>query len=157
MARPKARLERPVVEDLFVPAVTSEHTEMYLKAIWAIQERGESPAKINTISKLLKVAAPSVVQMLRRLEEHGFIDYLARRGARFTKEGKDIGSRMVRNTRLVEALMASKFKIDVDERVACGIEHHMTEEFADSLCTLLKHPRKCPHGYPIPKGKCCPA
>ncbi|MFQ6134544.1 MAG: iron dependent repressor, metal binding and dimerization domain protein, partial [Nitrososphaerales archaeon] len=35
------------------------------------------------------------------------------------------------------------------------IEHHMTEEFADALCTLMKHPRKCPHGNPIPKGRCC--
>jgi Mn-dependent DtxR family transcriptional regulator len=23
------------------------------------------------------------------------------------------------------------------------------------LCTLLKHPRSCPHGLTIPSGKCC--
>jgi DtxR family Mn-dependent transcriptional regulator len=25
----------------------------------------------------------------------------------------------------------------------------------DSICTLLGHPRVCPHGKPIPEGKCC--
>lgn len=141
-------------EGLFVPAVTSEHTEMYLKALWVIEENGEVPARINTISKVLKVAAPSVVQMLRRLEEHGYVTYPPRQGAKLTKGGREIGKRMIRNTRLVEALMSNRLKIDVDERVACGLEHDMTEEFSDALCTLLKHPRKCPHGYPIPRGKC---
>lgn len=146
--------ELMIEEGLFVPAVTSEHTEMYLKALWLIEESGEVPARINTISKVLKVAAPSVVQMLRRLEEHDYVTYPPRRGAKLTKEGREIGQRMIRNTRLIEVLMNKQFKIAVDERVACGLEHHMTEEFTDALCTLLKHPRKCPHGYPIPRGKC---
>jgi DtxR family Mn-dependent transcriptional regulator len=25
----------------------------------------------------------------------------------------------------------------------------------DAICTLLGHPRECPHGYPIPPGECC--
>jgi DtxR family transcriptional regulator, Mn-dependent transcriptional regulator len=31
----------------------------------------------------------------------------------------------------------------------------MKNIFTDALCTLLEHPRKCPHGHSIPKGKCC--
>jgi len=25
----------------------------------------------------------------------------------------------------------------------------------ESICTLLGHPRECPHGSPIPEGRCC--
>jgi DtxR family Mn-dependent transcriptional regulator len=72
-----------------------------------------------------------------------------------THEGERIGKRMMRNTRLLEVLMKDALKIEVDEEMVCGIEHHMKEIFTDALCTLLKHPRKCPHGHDIPKGKCC--
>ena len=45
--------------------------------------------------------------------------------------------------------------LEIDEEMACGIEHHMKNVFTDALCTLLKHRRNCPHGHVIPEGKCC--
>jgi len=45
--------------------------------------------------------------------------------------------------------------VDIDEEMVCGIEHHMNEQFTDALCTMLKHPRRCPHDHDIPRGKCC--
>ncbi|MDQ4012354.1 MAG: metal-dependent transcriptional regulator, partial [Thermoproteota archaeon] len=45
--------------------------------------------------------------------------------------------------------------IEIDEEMICGIEHHMKKKFTDALCTLLSHPRECPHKYPIPYGQCC--
>ncbi|HXG07808.1 MAG TPA: iron dependent repressor, metal binding and dimerization domain protein [Nitrososphaera sp.] len=63
---------------------------------------------------------------------------------------------MIRNTRLLEVLMKNALKINIDEEMVCGIEHHMKDIFTDALCTLLKHPRQCPHGREIPPGKCCP-
>jgi DtxR family transcriptional regulator, Mn-dependent transcriptional regulator len=62
---------------------------------------------------------------------------------------------MIRNTRLLEVMMKDALKIEIDEEMACGIEHHMKTIFTDALCSLLGHPRKCPHGHGIPKGKCC--
>jgi Mn-dependent DtxR family transcriptional regulator len=50
---------------------------------------------------------------------------------------------MIRNTRLLEVLMKDALKIEIDEEMACGIEHHMKNVFTDALCTLLKHPRNC--------------
>ena len=35
------------------------------------------------------------------------------------------------------------------------IEHNLTPGIVDSICTLLGHPRQCPHGSPIPEGECC--
>ena len=54
-------------EILFVGTAEAEHVEMYLKAIWHIKERNE-PVKISTIAKMLNVRQPSVVQMLKKLD-----------------------------------------------------------------------------------------
>ena len=62
---------------------------------------------------------------------------------------------MMRNSRLLEVLMDSALKVDIDEEMVCGIEHHMNEQFTDALCTMLMHPRKCPHDHDIPRGNCC--
>jgi DtxR family Mn-dependent transcriptional regulator len=72
-----------------------------------------------------------------------------------TEEGESIGKQMIRNTRLLEVMMKDALKIEIDEEMVCGIEHHMKNQFTDALCTLLKHPRECPHGHGIPKGNCC--
>ena len=53
-------------EILFVGTADAEHTEMYLKAIWHIREKG-GEVKISTIAKRLNVRQPSVVQMLKKL------------------------------------------------------------------------------------------
>ena len=51
--------------------------------------------------------------------------------------------------------MDSALKVEIDEEMVCGIEHHMNKQFTDALCTMLKHPRKCPHDHEIPMGECC--
>jgi DtxR family Mn-dependent transcriptional regulator len=140
-------------EALFIGTAESEHIEMYLKAIWYIQEKGEDP-KVSSIAKLLNVTQPSVVQMLRKLHNSKLVQYNQTKVS-LTEDGRRIGRQMIRNTRLLEVMMKDALKIEVDEEMACGIEHHMKNIFTDALCTLLKHPRKCPHGHNIPKGKCC--
>ena len=140
-------------EVLFVGTAEAEHVEMYLKAIWHIKEAG-NPVKISTIAKMLNVRQPSVVQMLKKLNESKLVNY-NKSGVSLTKNGEDIGSNMMRNSRLLEVLMDSALKVDIDEEMVCGIEHHMNVQFTDALCTMLKHPRKCPHNHDIPRGNCC--
>jgi len=140
-------------EILFVGTAEAEHVEMYLKAIWHIKERKED-VKISTIAKMLNVRQSSVVQMLKKLNEKNLVNY-NKAGVTLTQEGERIGSSMMRNSRLLEVLMDSALKVAIDEEMVCGIEHHMNKQFTDALCTMLKHPRKCPHGHSIPRGTCC--
>ena len=140
-------------EILFVGTAEAEHVEMYLKAIWHIKERNE-PVKISTIAKMLNVRQPSVVQMLKKLSERNLVKY-NKAGVSLSESGEIIGSSMMRNSRLLEVLMQSALKIEINEEMVCGIEHHMNEQFTDALCTMLNHPRKCPHNNEIPKGDCC--
>jgi len=140
-------------EVLFVGTADAEHVEMYLKAIWHIKERNE-PVKISVIAKMLNVRQPSVVQMLKKLNEKELVEY-NKAGVTLTETGEKIGSSMMRNSRLLEVLMDSALKVEVDEEMVCGIEHHMNMQFTDALCTMLNHPRKCPHDHDIPMGECC--
>jgi DtxR family Mn-dependent transcriptional regulator len=153
MVKIMRREDRPE-EPLYLGMAESEHIEMYLKAIWYIREKGEE-VKVSTIAQLLSVTQPSVVQMLKKLDSSNLLKY-APREIQLTQEGEDVGKQMVRNTRLLEVLMRDALKIQIDEEMVCGIEHHMKHIFMEALCTLLNHPRQCPHGHDIPKGTCCP-
>ena len=140
-------------EILFIGTAEAEHVEMYLKAIWHIKERNE-PVKISTIAKMLHVRQPSVVQMLKKLNIKDLVEY-NKAGVSLTESGERVGSSMMRNSRLLEVLMDSALKVEIDEEMVCGIEHHMNKQFTDALCTMLNHPRKCPHTHDIPMGECC--
>jgi DtxR family transcriptional regulator, Mn-dependent transcriptional regulator len=147
------RREDTPEEGLYLGTAESEHIEMYLKVIWYIREKGEE-VKVSSIAQLLNVKQPSVVQMLKKLDNLNLLKYTPRE-IQITSEGERVGKQMVRNTRLLEVLMRDALKIQIDEEMVCGIEHHMKHVFTEALCTLLNHPRQCPHGHDIPKGRCC--
>ncbi len=140
-------------EILFVGTADAEHTEMYLKAICHLRERGER-CRVNSIAKMLNITEPSVVQMLKKLSEQGLVVY-NKNGVKLTESGQQVGATMMRNSRLLEVMMEIALKVEIDEEMVCGIEHHMKRQFTDALCTMLNHPRRCPHNYDIPKGVCC--
>jgi DtxR family Mn-dependent transcriptional regulator len=133
----------------------SESVEEYLELLYVFEENGEELVRIRTVSEELGISPPSAVQMLKKLEKRGLVDYVRREGVRLTKKGRMAATKIIRNHRLIESLMKKTLNKDVDETVVCGLEHHMSEEFADAICTLLKHPRTCPHGNLVPVGKCC--
>ena len=122
-------------EVLFVGTAEAEHVEMYLKAIWHIKEKNE-PVKISVIAKMLNVRQPSVVQMLKKLNVKELVEY-NKAGVILTETGEKVGSSMMRNSRLLEVLMDSALKVEIDEEMVCGIEHHMNIQFTDALCTML--------------------
>ena len=150
-----AEVKTDGLEKLYLETADSEHIEMYLKAMWRILEKGEE-IKVVSIARILDIKQPSVVQMLHKLNDLKFIKYqVGSSSIKLTSKGEMIGQRMMRNTRLLEVLMKHSLKIEIDEEMVCGIEHHMKSIFTDALCTLLKHPRICPHGNVIPHGSCC--
>lgn len=68
--------------------------------------------------------------------------------------GEPRAERVIRAHRLGERLIYDAFGGDFEEG-ACELEHAVTSELVDAICTMLGHPRHCPHGLPIPEGDCC--
>jgi DtxR family Mn-dependent transcriptional regulator len=134
----------------------TESIENYLEALWISNERSQDPAQIKWIADHLRIAPPSVVEMLQKLEKEKYVVYMPRKGVRLTGKGRRVARKIIRNHRLVEVMMKKVLHTAIDHESVCGIEHHMDKNFTDALCTLLNHPKKCPHGDPIPNGECCP-
>lgn len=135
---------------------TSETAEEYLETLWISEEQGKKLAHLTWIAEHLGIAAPSALEMLKKLEKEGLVIYKTRQGIELTEKGRQIARKIIRAHRLTEVLMKETLKIDIKEETVCGLEHHLDEDFMNALCTLLKHPIKCPHGNLIPNGKCCP-
>jgi DtxR family Mn-dependent transcriptional regulator len=133
-----------------------EHVEEYLEVLSIAEELGDRSPRVSWIADRVGVAPPSVVQMLRKLSRNGFVTYKPRVGVTLLEKGRSVGKRIMRNHRIMETFVKKTVGTDLSEKVGCAIEHTMTEDFTNSICGWLNHPRECPHGYPIPKGACCP-
>lgn len=81
-------------------------------------------------------------------------------GARvvLTPPGREMAEGQVRRHRLAELLFSTVLHVTDDRtvnRTACVMEHILNPEVTDSVCSFLGHPKFCPHGKPIPPGRCC--
>jgi len=76
---------------------------------------------------------------------------------KFTDKGYSKAKQLVRSHRLAERLLTDvlNMKLDQAETGACEFEHIIVPEIVDGICTLLGHPKVCPHGLAIPEGSCC--
>lgn len=74
-----------------------------------------------------------------------------------TAEGRIEAENAIRRHRLAERLLNDVLatRHHLLEENACKFEHLLYEGMDDSICTLLGHPKVCPHGRPIPPGECC--
>ncbi len=131
--------------DRFHPPV-----EEYLEAIFALQEEG-IPVIQARLAERLDKAAPSVSEMLDRLEDEGFIVRSARQIS-MTPQGAALATGVVRKHRLAERLLVDIIGLDWDKAhlEAGRWEHVISDEVEDRLVVILGNPTTCPHGNPIP-------
>jgi DtxR family Mn-dependent transcriptional regulator len=74
-----------------------------------------------------------------------------------TTKGQKVGRGIVRRHRLAERLLHDVLQMSNTEvhDQACRFEHILSPGVEENICTLLGHPKVCPHGTPIPPGPCC--
>jgi DtxR family Mn-dependent transcriptional regulator len=74
-----------------------------------------------------------------------------------TTVGFEQAALAIRRHRLAERLFTDVLATEtslIDEK-ACTLEHALFDGVDETICTLLGHPTSCPHGKPIPPGRCC--
>lgn len=71
--------------------------------------------------------------------------------------GAKMAEGVVRRHRLAEVLFSQVLEVPEGEgeAQACEFEHILSPAVTDKICAFLGHPEVCPHGKPIPRGKCC--
>ena len=74
-----------------------------------------------------------------------------------TDKSRVRASQIIRRHRLAERLFCDVFGLDEPsyEASACSFEHILDIRVVESVCAFLGHPPVCPHGKPIPPGRCC--
>ena len=125
-----------------------------LERVWILVESGQ----VVSADGILSLDTESLIdkEMIEEAVRDGFLEQ--RDGIfEFTQSGRERGESIIRRHRLAERLLMDVLnmeKIGI-ESDACRFEHFLSPEVTDRICTLLGHPRKCPHGKDIPLGTCC--
>jgi DtxR family Mn-dependent transcriptional regulator len=133
------------VLDRFHPPV-----EEYLETIFALEEEG-IPVIQARLAERLDKAAPSVSEMLDRLESDDLITRSSRQ-ITMTPKGVTLAEGVVRKHRLAERLLVDVIGLDWDKaHIEAGRwEHVISDDVEERLVALLGNPSTCPHGNPIP-------
>ena len=132
--------------------IDKERIDEALELLWMLQEEGHSELERFRLSS----DDPDVDELLAALKEE-FLVVTEGKIIHLSEKGTLLGRGLIRRHRLAERLFMDVFEMQ-DEAVeadACRMEHILSEELTDSVCTFLGHPPTCPHGKPIPKGECC--
>lgn len=143
-----------------------EHADEILEICWIMEERNElknstwesvaeglrrhedkAPGCALDVDVKNLVAEMSASELLRQTPA----------GIVFTEEGKRKAAGVIRRHRLAEKLFTDVLELPYShsESAACKLEHIVSEEVTDNVCSFLGHPPLCPHGKPIPRGACC--
>lgn len=125
-----------------------------LEAIWTFEEKGK--CTIDGIKAGVNHGYVISDELLSELDKVGLVK-IHGNIISLTEKGKDEARPIIRRHRLAERLLTDVLSMSIEdtEDSACEYEHVIAPGLTEAICTLLSHPRECPHGSPIPEGDCC--
>jgi DtxR family Mn-dependent transcriptional regulator len=129
-----------------------ERIDEALELLWVLNEEGHQALNRFRLSS----EDDEVDSIINVLKTDGFV-VTSGDDIQFTDKGRSEAKALIRRLRLAERLFTDVFEMRDDTVLAdaCKMEHILSEELTDSVCTFLGHPQTCPHGKPIPRGECC--
>jgi DtxR family Mn-dependent transcriptional regulator len=127
--------------------------EEYLQTMYWLEEAG-LPITGANIARAMQVSAPTVHEMLGRLETDGYVDRAADKSLTFTDSGWEHASDVVRRHRLIERFLTDVFDIPWDQvhEEAERLEHWMSPVVEERMLKAIGDSKTCPHGHPIFEG-----
>jgi DtxR family Mn-dependent transcriptional regulator len=128
--------------------------EEYLESLFWLFEAGLPMTGAN-LARAMQLSAPTVHEMLGRLERDGYIARNAERTISFTEAGREHAERIVSRHRMIERFLTDVVGVPWDEvhEEAGKLEHAMTPRFEAYVRSAVGDARTCPHGHPIRVGK----
>jgi DtxR family transcriptional regulator, iron-dependent repressor len=134
------------------PATTAE--QEYLESLFWLYEAGLPMTGAN-LARAMQLSAPTVHEMLGRLERDGYIARNAERTIEFTDQGREHAGRLVSRHRMIERFLTDVVGVPWDDvhEEAEHLEHAMTPRFEDYVRSAVGDAKTCPHGHPIRVGE----
>jgi DtxR family Mn-dependent transcriptional regulator len=127
--------------------------EEYLESLFWLYE-AQLPMTGANLARAMRLSAPTVHEMLGRLERDGYIDRASRKIA-FTDSGREHAERVVGRHRMIERFLTDTVGVPWDDvhEEAEKLEHAMTPRFEAYIRASVGDAATCPHGHPIKVGE----
>src|SRR5947209_2819184 len=128
--------------------------EEYLQSLFWLFE-AELPMTGANLARAMQLSAPTVHEMLGRLERGGYIVRSADRTIYFTEAGREHAERIVGRHRMIERFLTDVVGVPWDDvhEEAEHLEHAMTPRFEAYVRSAVGDAKTCPHGHPIRVGE----
>jgi DtxR family Mn-dependent transcriptional regulator len=125
----------------------------YLESLFWLFEAGLPMTGAN-LARAMQLSAPTVSEMLGRLERDGFISRDSNRTISFTDDGRADAERLVSRHRMIERFLTDTVGVPWDDvhEEAEKLEHAMTPRFEAYIRAAVGEATTCPHGHPIDVG-----
>jgi DtxR family Mn-dependent transcriptional regulator len=137
--------------------VTNDHATVaeqeYLESLFWLYEAGLPMTGAN-LSRAMQLSAPTVHEMLKRLERDGYISRGSDRIVSFTDRGQVQAEEIVSRHRLIERFLTDVVGVPWDDvhEEAERLEHAMSPRFEAFVRSSVADAKTCPHGHPIAVG-----
>jgi len=127
--------------------------EEYLQTIFWLQEAGLPMTGAN-VARAMQLSAPTVHEMIGRLERDGYVTRDSDKTLAFTENGREHAEGIVRRHRLIERFLTDVLGIPWDEvhEEAERLEHAMSPVLEARMLAAIGAAKTCPHGHPIQPG-----
>jgi DtxR family Mn-dependent transcriptional regulator len=131
--------------------------EEYLQTLFWLFEAGLPMTGAN-LARAMQLSAPTVHEMLGRLERDGYIARNAERAIDFTPSGREHAEHIVSRHRMIERFLTDVVGVPWDDvhEEAEHLEHAMTPRFEAYVLASVGDAKTCPHGHPIKVGERVP-
>ncbi len=131
-----------------MPSYTKEN---YLKAIYSLEENSEK-ISVSALGRNMSVSIPTVNNMVKRLEQEGWVQYEKYKPILLTESGRKIAIDIMRRHRLAEMFLVQIMNLGWEEvhEIAEDLEHINSATFFDRIDEMLSFPKIDPHGTAIP-------
>jgi DtxR family Mn-dependent transcriptional regulator len=128
--------------------------EEYLESLFWLFE-AELPMTGANLARAMQLSAPTVHEMLGRLERDGYIARTSARGIEFTEDGRRHAEAIVGRHRMIERFLTDVVGVPWDDvhEEAEQLEHAMTPRFEAYVRASVGDAKTCPHGHPIRVGE----
>jgi DtxR family transcriptional regulator, Mn-dependent transcriptional regulator len=134
------------------PATEAE--EEYLERLFWLLEAA-LPMTAANLARAMQLSAPTVHEMLGRLERDGYVERNADRAINFTESGREHAEHVVSRHRMIERFLTDVVGVPWDDvhEEAEKLEHAMTPRFEAYVRSSVGDAKTCPHGHPIKVGE----
>jgi DtxR family Mn-dependent transcriptional regulator len=134
-------------------AITAAEQE-YLESLFWLHE-AELPMTGANLARAMQLSAPTVHEMLGRLERKGYIERTSGRRIAFTETGREHAEQIVGRHRMIERFLTDTVGVPWDDvhEEAEKLEYAMTPRFEAYVRATVGDATTCPHGHPIKVGE----